>query len=111
MIGFASSARFVEHDTGPNHPERPDRIRAILTAVRQVGWITSPNPFPDFTEDLGLLRTPPSHPPLPAPKLLELDFSPAAEAWLESVHTPQHIHHVKHVCQRGGGVLDEGDTI
>ena len=34
MVGFCTSPRFVEHDTGPHHPERPDRIRAIFQAVR-----------------------------------------------------------------------------
>ena len=28
-MGFSSSPHFVDHLTGPHHPERPDRIRAI----------------------------------------------------------------------------------
>ena len=47
-VGFCSSPRFVEHVTGPHHPERPDRIRAIHRAVREAGLIDSPDPFPDF---------------------------------------------------------------
>src|SRR5438045_4002526 len=54
MLAFSSSPRFVDHVTGPHHPERPDRIRAILTAVRHSGLIDSPNPFPDFDLDFQL---------------------------------------------------------
>ena len=28
-----SHPSFLEHDTGPHHPERPDRLRAILGAL------------------------------------------------------------------------------
>jgi acetoin utilization deacetylase AcuC-like enzyme len=102
MIGFSTSARFVEHDTGPNHPERPDRIRAISRAVREAGLVNSPDPFPDFMIDLG---------PLPRAEqpLLELTPQPADEATLRLVHTPQHIERVRNICQTGG-VLDSGDT-
>src|SRR6185295_2292902 len=41
---FVSSPRFVEHDTGPHHPERADRIRAIHRAVREAKMIQSPDP-------------------------------------------------------------------
>jgi acetoin utilization deacetylase AcuC-like enzyme len=102
MVGFSTSPRFVEHDTGRHHPERPDRIRAIFQAVREAGLITSPDPFPDFSVYLG------PFPPASAP-LLELLPSPADEATLRLVHTQEHIEHVKRVCQTGGE-LDE-DTV
>src|SRR3954452_21389914 len=103
MTSFSSSPRFVEHLTGPHHPERPDRIRAIHRAVREAGLIDSPDPFPDFRIDLGLK-------PLPSPKLIKLTPSPADPKWLELVHTPEHIALVRRVCAAGGGVLDSGDT-
>ena len=53
MIGFASSPRFVDHLTGWQHPERPDRIRAIAKAVRDAGLLDSPNPFPNFALNFG----------------------------------------------------------
>ena len=102
-IGFACSPRFVEHITGPSHPERPDRIRTILRAVREAGLVSSPDPFPEFKIDLGLQ-------PLPGPKLVELTPVPADEKWLLTCHTQGHIDHVKRVCEAGGGVLDLGDT-
>src|SRR4051812_1778645 len=103
MLAFSSSPRFVEHLTGPHHPERPDRIRAIHKAVRDAGLIDSPNPFPDFDLDLSLK-------PLPGPKLLELTPTMSDESWPLLCHTPAHLQHIKHICQLGGGVLDQGDT-
>ena len=85
MLAFCSSPRFVEHDTGPHHPERPARIPAILEAVKAAGILDSPD-------------------------VLKLDPTPADEKWLAVAHTPQYIANVKHVCDVGGGVLDQGDT-
>jgi acetoin utilization deacetylase AcuC-like enzyme len=103
MTGFCSSARFVRHETSPSHPERPDRIRAIATAVRRAGMIDSPNPFPDFEIDFGTLPT--------GPKLLELkEPTEVDEQWLRLIHSQRYIDHIRHVCEVGGGVLDQGDT-
>jgi acetoin utilization deacetylase AcuC-like enzyme len=102
MTGFVSSPRFIEHDTGPNHPERPDRIRAIYRAVTQAGLMTSPDPFPEFKIDLRLE-------PLGLPPLLELEPVPAALKWIETVHTAGHVERVRRVTELGG-VLDQGDT-
>ena len=111
MIGFCTSPRFVEHDTGPNHPERPDRLRAIHKAVRDAGLIASPNPFPEFDLDLGftpkfksrLNASPPQDP------LVELSPEPADEKWLLAVHPQQHIDRVRHTSALGG-LLDQSDT-
>ena len=85
MIAFVSSPRFVEHITGPHHPERPDRIRAIHKALRDAGLIDSPNPFPDFDLDLSLKRQ-------DAIQCIELTPTPAQVNDLELVHTSEHIH-------------------
>ena len=104
MTGLISSPRFVDHVNGPHHPERPDRIRGIALAVRLAGLVDSPNPFPEFQMDLGAFGP-------PALKVLELpEPAPADEQWLRLVHPQKHIDHVRHVCQIGGGVLDQGDT-
>ena len=103
MIGFCSSPHFVDHLTGPHHPERPDRIRAIHRAVRQAGMIDSPDPFPGFSIDLGPLDG-------GGVKLVELRPRHAEEQWLLAVHPRSHIDRVHHQCEIGGGVLDQGDT-
>jgi len=44
-----SHPSFLEHDTGPYHPERPDRLRAVLAALDDPplpSWSASPPPLP-----------------------------------------------------------------
>jgi acetoin utilization deacetylase AcuC-like enzyme len=103
MIAFCSSPRFVDHITGPYHPERPDRIRAIFTALTRSRLLTSPNPFPEFQIDLG---------PLPtfSEPLLELSFGPADVKHILAVHPQSLVQQIQHVCKIGGGVIDQGDT-
>jgi acetoin utilization deacetylase AcuC-like enzyme len=103
MTGFCSDPRFANHLTGPHHPERPDRIRAVHKAVRAAGLMDSPDPFPDFSLAFGPLDG-------GGMKLLELEPAPAEERWLTTVHTQHHVDFVKHVSEIGGGVLDQGDT-
>ena len=103
MTAFVSSPRFVEHVTGPHHPERPDRIRAIHRAVREAKLIDSPDHFPDFLIDLGALDG-------RGVKLAEVAPISADEKWLSLVHTKEHIEHIRRICAHGGGVVDQSDT-
>jgi len=103
-VGFCSSARFADHPTGPHHPERPDRIRAVWQAVRDAGLLDLPDPWPDFRADLALRRQ-------EAMRLADLGTpEPATDEALLRVHTPGHLEFVRRVCAAGGGVLDLGDT-
>src|SRR5687767_12208633 len=103
MIAFCSSPNFVDHDTGPHHPERPDRMRAIHRAVRVAGMIESRDPFPDFRIDLGVIDG-------SGIKLRELAPEPADLKWIRTVHDDEYVERIRRVCQAGGGVLDQGDT-
>lgn len=103
MVGFCSSPRFLEHNPGPTHPERPQRLCAIYAALRKAGLITAPDPCPGFDEDFGVL-------PRFRQKLVELSFATAAQKWPQVVHTPRHIMRVQRLSELGGGVLDSGDT-
>src|SRR3954453_16057923 len=105
MVGFCTSPRFVEHRTGPHHPERPDRIRAIFAAVRQAGLVDSANPLdPEGTfADLSPQR-------YGGAKLVEIEPVAADEKWIYTVHTAEHVERIRHLCAAGGGVLDLGDT-
>jgi acetoin utilization deacetylase AcuC-like enzyme len=102
LIGFCSDAKFVEHETGPHHPERPDRIRAIHKAVRDAGLIASPNPFGNLKLDMGIK-------PLALSPLVELAPAPADERWLLTAHPDRLVQRVKHACSLSG-VLDQSDT-
>jgi acetoin utilization deacetylase AcuC-like enzyme len=102
MVGFVTSPRFIEHITGPYHPERPDRIRAIHRAVRDAGLVDSADPFPNFQIDLGIKKQNEF-------KLKEFSPEIADEKWLRAVHSENQIQFVKHMCEISG-VLDQGDT-
>ncbi len=103
MLGFCTSARFFDHQTGPHHPERPDRIRAIFAAVREAGLIESPNPLPDQNLRFDLHGT-------TSPKLIELRPRCAGVPDLLLVHPQRHIDRVRQRSDTGG-LLDNGDTV
>ena len=71
--------RFLDHDTGARHPERPDRLRAALAGVADVD-----------AELLSGANTP----------------RPASRAELELVHSSEMIDRVAALAARGGGHLD-----
>jgi len=79
---FFYSPRFLEHQQRPGHPERPERLEAIVAALKEVGlW----------------------------ERLDHREFEAASEADLETCHTRAHIKQVKTFSRQGGGDLD-GDT-
>ena len=65
--------------------------------------ISSPDPFPEFEIDFGALDG-------KGVKLVELTPRPADTKWIRAVHTDRMIRHIEHVCELGGGILDQGDT-
>ena len=97
----------MEHRTGPHHPERADRLRAIFAAVRQAGIVRSPNTLPasDLHRDLYFDLEPTN-----ALDVQEIDARPATMADLLRVHPTRHIDRVRQRCVVGG-TLDEGDTV
>jgi acetoin utilization deacetylase AcuC-like enzyme len=103
MTAFISSPRFVEHETGPLHPERADRIRAIHRAVREAGLVDSLDPFPEFEVEMGPFER-------SGLKLLEVAPVAAEEKWVLEAHSAGHLKRVKEMCERGGGMLDS-DTV
>src|SRR5690348_10269255 len=102
VVGLCLPTVGTAHDTGPHHPERADRLRAIHRAVRVAGLVHSPDPFPEFSIDLGAL--PESVAPVTELALAE----PASREQLLLVHPPEHIDRIQRVCAAGGGVLDQG---
>lgn len=73
----------LDHDTGPGHPERPERLRAILEE----------------------LKTPPL-----ATDIVWHEADPAPEAALTRVHSARYLAHLAAIAEAGGGRLD-ADTV
>lgn len=86
MLSVIYSAEFLEHDTGYGHPERAERLTAIVEALKQVEW----QDRIDWQ--------------LPTP-LNKREVLPI----IQKIHTSEHINRIRRVSERGGGYLD-GDT-
>ena len=58
---FAYHSDYLNHDTGPGHPERPDRLRASLAALQQSGvWdqLHQIEPTPTSVEQVAYAHNP-----------------------------------------------------
>src|SRR5206468_1124669 len=44
------------------------------------------------------------------PSTEELSPQPADEKWIRLVHPQHYIDRIRQICERGGGILDLGDT-
>lgn len=80
---FITHPDYLKHETGPGHPERPERLRAITEAV--------------------------DHSPL-ADALEQLTPEPVDDEHLAAIHAHEYISHVRDVAAHGGGALDS-DTV
>jgi acetoin utilization deacetylase AcuC-like enzyme len=81
--GIAYSEAFLGHDTGARHPERPERLRAIVSHLRAVGTFD---------------------------KLEVWEPAPADEETLGLIHSSAHIRAMRELTARGGGRID-ADTL
>jgi acetoin utilization deacetylase AcuC-like enzyme len=87
MFPVIYSDEFLEHKTGSFHPENPERLTAITTALKEAA-------FADKIQ--WKLPTPPQD----KPQLI---------SFLEQAHTQRYISKVKEIATSGGGYLD-GET-
>lgn len=78
---------FLHHHTGAFHPEKPERLTAIATALKHQPWSDR------------LQWT--------VPKIRD---SEEIKADIEKCHTPKYIDLVRAIATQGGGMID-GDTI
>ncbi|GCL35728.1 histone deacetylase [Sphaerospermopsis reniformis] len=85
MLPIIYSDEFLEHQTGRYHPEKPERLSAVVTALKTA----------DFAQKIHWLT--------PTPVKQEL------MSWIETAHTAIYIEKLKHIATTGGGYLD-GDT-
>jgi len=71
----------LEHDTGPHHPERPQRLNAVRRGVSASGL-----------------------------EVVEIEAPPIPREDLLRVHSESYVNHIEELCLRGGGMLDT-DTV
>lgn len=81
--GFVYDERFLLHVTGPNHPERPERLQAIVDRLKA-------NHLWD--------------------QLLHIPAQPAQVEWVERIHTPEYVQRVRAACENGELFVDVPDS-
>ena len=86
MLPVIYSPNFLLHDTGHFHPEKPERLTAIVEGLKQVSWVDR--------IDWQL--------PTPIDQREVLSF-------VKQIHTTKYIQRVQQIAGTGGGYLD-GDT-
>ncbi len=69
--GFLYDERYLLHDTGPNHPESPDRLRAIYQGIKQADLL---------------------------PNLISIQAMQADLKWIETVHSKNYIKRFEAAC-------------
>lgn len=83
MFPIIYSERFLDRDNGHFHPERPERLSAIVAALNATSWadrIQWNNPTPLNRRDV-----------LP---------------WIQQAHSQDYIDLVRQIAEEGGGILD-----
>lgn len=86
MLPVIYSDEFLDHDTGRFHPERPERLTAIVEALKAAPW----------AEKISWQLPTPVERRSPLPLL-------------QKIHLPKYIELVEALATSGGGYLD-GDT-
>jgi len=81
--GFVYDTIYLKHLTGPGHVERPERLLAIVTALKENGLYH---------------------------KLYVLLSKPSELEWIATVHTAEYVKRVKKACQKRLKYLDAGEV-
>jgi len=82
--GFLSDDIYLEHQPGPGHPERPDRLQAIVGHLQSTGLLADLHPI--------------------GPQSIERE-------WLERIHTPAYLDLARtEIENEGRRELSTGDT-
>jgi acetoin utilization deacetylase AcuC-like enzyme len=81
--GFVYGDIYLKHETAAGHPERPERLKAITSRLKESGLLS---------------------------KLVTLPPVPASLEWVTTVHTPQYVDRVRKSCPEGAAYMDSMDT-
>src|ERR1044072_5935196 len=76
---------FEKHDTGPGHPETPERYATVMAALRGDSELWS--------------------------EVIEIEADEARRSEIQSCHSPQHYKHVERVVNEGTGFLAAPPTV
>lgn len=76
---------FEKHDTGPGHPEMPERYSVVMEALRGDAKLWG--------------------------KVLEVEATEARRTEIQACHSPQHFKRVERVINEGTGYLDADTTV
>jgi len=83
QTGFVYGEIYLRHRTSRGHPERPERLTAIVRRL----------------EDTGLLAG-----------LRRIEPVPASDQWLSTVHARQYVDRIRRGCEEGVAAVDSRDT-
>ena len=81
--GFLYDERYLRHDTGPNHPESPERLKAIYHGIKEAGLL---------------------------PKLTLIHARRAELKWIETIHSKNYIKRFEAACHSGNSTFDYPDN-
>ncbi|MDH7568257.1 MAG: histone deacetylase, partial [Armatimonadota bacterium] len=81
--GLVTSETYLQHDTGVGHPEKPERLRAIIRRLEEGGTLK---------------------------RLKQLEPRRAETRWLTTVHTLDYVREVERACREGKPYLHSPDT-
>ena len=100
---------FLLHDTGPFHPERPDRITSVLAHLGVSGDV------PAGTRQAGAQQAEAQQAEVQQAeaqqsRLMYLAPAPADDAWIKAVHDAAYVDAVADWCGKGYRNLPTGDT-
>ena len=82
-VGWVYDDFFLKHDVGPSHPERPERLRAIVEALEAAGLLDRMKP---------------------------LKFGMAIAQDIGAVHDPAYVDLVRIACEQGLTFIGSNDT-
>jgi acetoin utilization deacetylase AcuC-like enzyme len=81
--GFLYDERYLSHNTGPNHPESPERLKAIYQGIKNADLL---------------------------PKLTLIQARRAELKWIETVHSKNYIKRFEDACHSGNSTFDYSDN-
>ncbi len=80
--GYVYDDRYLKHDPGSWHPERPDRLKAIHKNLQESGLLELVVPIPPYAAPL---------------------------KWVERLHDPDYIRRFQEACAQGKNIFEVAD--